>query len=594
MKHCPSCKGTYEDSLGFCPKDGEVLREPPESLVGRVLDGKYRVEGFIAQGGMGSVYLARHILLGDRVVIKTLRPEMRTNAEWLKRFQREGQAARAFRHPNSVTVYDLSAAEDGLVYLVMEYAEGRTLDRELKARGRFKPAEAVAVLEPVAAALDAAHARGVVHRDLKPENVMLCEGGSVKVLDLGIAKMLGAEDSGQTAVTSLTMTGQILGTPYYMSPEQWGEPPRDGDPEVDGRADVYSLGVIFFELVAGRKPLGGRTLGELRQGHVSAPLPLLHELEPEVPKDFGLVVARAMAKDRGDRQRTAGELIEELRDALAGPDARRATVVNPPALGTQAETPARERPSREQTTPEPPTVEWPRGRRNVAPLLAGGALALLLIAGVGGWMMWRRASKTVEKPAETKTEAPPPEAPRMVTAGSFWIEVFEKTGDAEGKRVAQTEPTLASGQRFRFHFIPEARGYLYIVGPGEGNAQMTILTAQGGGRLKSNLAVAGGDFVYPFGGDRLRLDDNPGAEDYTFIFSPAPLDAPKFLNEKFLHVLTPDEVKELEQFRASHAAVATFLEPKPDTPARVVDITVPQPSMDAGAPFVYDVRINHK
>src|SRR5918992_2729579 len=253
MKLCPACNQTYPEENTFCPADGEVLQESPESFVGRVIDGKYRVEGFIAQGGMGAVYRARHILLGDEVVIKTLRSEMRSNAEWLKRFQREGKAARAFRHPNSVTVYDLSSNSDGMIYMVMEYVEGHTLNKELKARGRFTPAEALEVLEPVADVLDAAHARGVVHRDLKPENVMLGkreDGRSViKVLDLGIAKMVGMPDAQASDATSLTVAGQILGTPYYMSPEQWGEIPRDGKQEVDGRADIYALGVMFFELV---------------------------------------------------------------------------------------------------------------------------------------------------------------------------------------------------------------------------------------------------------------------------------------------------------------------------------------------------------
>ena len=193
MKFCAACNKTFADAETFCPNDGEVLQESPESIVGEVIDGKYKVEGFIAQGGMGAVYRARHILLGDQVVIKTLRSEMRTNAEWLKRFQREGKAARAFRHPNAVTVYDLSAGSDGMIYMVMEYVEGHTLDRELKRRGRFTPEQALEVLEPVADVLDSAHKRGVVHRDLKPENIMLGaddHGGTVvKVLDLGIAKM---------------------------------------------------------------------------------------------------------------------------------------------------------------------------------------------------------------------------------------------------------------------------------------------------------------------------------------------------------------------------------------------------------------------
>src|SRR5688572_6235262 len=217
MKLCPACDKSYDEGQTFCPSDGEVLEESPESFVGRVIDGKYRIEGFIAQGGMGAVYRARHIMLGDEVVIKTLRSEMRNNAEWLKRFQREGKAARAFRHPNSVTVYDLSADSDGMIYMVMEFVEGHTLDRELKRRGRFMPAEALEVLEPVADVLDAAHARGVVHRDLKPENIMLGSDGRggtvVKVLDLGIAKMVGGDVQEARETTSLTMVGQILGTP---------------------------------------------------------------------------------------------------------------------------------------------------------------------------------------------------------------------------------------------------------------------------------------------------------------------------------------------------------------------------------------------
>ncbi|HEX9919130.1 MAG TPA: serine/threonine-protein kinase, partial [Pyrinomonadaceae bacterium] len=276
MKTCPQCGTSYESATKFCARDGEVLEEAGagEEMVGRVLDGQYEIESFIARGGMGTLYRARHILLGDRVAIKTLKPEMRNNAEWLRRFQREGRAARRFRHPNAVTVYDLRTGADGLTYMVMEYVEGHSLDRELKERGRLTPAEAWEILEPVVGALEAAHAHGVVHRDLKPENVMLnrAAGGEVqvKLLDLGIAKL---RDVAETQVGdgggALTLAGQILGTPYYMSPEQWGEPSRDGNPEIDGRADIYSLGIIFYELIAGAKPYVGHTLGELRQGHVS-------------------------------------------------------------------------------------------------------------------------------------------------------------------------------------------------------------------------------------------------------------------------------------------------------------------------------------
>jgi len=723
MKLCAACNNTFADTETFCPHDGEVLQESPENIVGQVIEGKYKVESFIAQGGMGAVYRARHILLGDQVVIKTLRSEMRGNSEWLKRFQREGKAARAFRHPNAVTVYDLSAGSDGMIYMVMEYVEGHTLDRELKRRGRFSPAEALDVLEPVADVLDAAHARGVVHRDLKPENIMLGtddRGGTViKVLDLGIAKMVGAGDVHAANATSLTVAGQILGTPYYMSPEQWGEMPRDGNPEVDGRTDIYSLGVIFFELVAGRKPLGGRTLSELRQKHVAEPLPSLSEVASDVPAEFSRGVARAMAKDRADRPQAAGELVEELRAALGmEPHARRArthatsagtihatdaggargtsaqardvseaatanlspgaqplehshadTILtsefDPPATGrgrgtvaqssqpfTSGNAAARRESGRETGVSQAPethvgatgdarqqqsvsgvqrqavsetraaqaipgtrvafengaanqggrVVTAPVPRRSLAPLVAVGVLALVIVAGVGGWLAWRsmqpKPPAVVAQPtpaANVAGPSKPADAPR-VEAASYWFEAFDKPEDAAGKRVAETAATLVSGQRFRFHFMPQERGYLYIIGPGAGgNAQMTILTAQGAGALKSNLVGAGADFAFPsMNGAKLKLDDTPGSDEFTFIFSPTPLMSPSFLAGKFLHELTPAEVKELEDFRAQFKSDAPAVAVKDDGGEKRVVVSAPQPATSGGKPVIFDVRINHR
>src|SRR5947207_10951204 len=154
MKHCTACNEKFDDAISFCPNDGEVLEEDSGSLVGKALDGQYQIEALLGKGGMGAVYLARHILLGDRVAIKILPPEMRSNSEWLRRFQREGQAARRFRHPNAVTVYDLRTSADGTIYLVMEYVEGNTLDSELKKRGKFSPAEALTVMTPVMSVLN--------------------------------------------------------------------------------------------------------------------------------------------------------------------------------------------------------------------------------------------------------------------------------------------------------------------------------------------------------------------------------------------------------------------------------------------------------
>src|SRR6266496_3840928 len=258
MKYCAICNEKVDDSVSFCPTDGEVLEEDSGSLVGKALDGQYQIEALLGKGDMGAVYRARHILLGDRVAIKVLPPEMRSNSEWLRRFQREGQAARRFRHPNAVTVYDLRTSADGTIYLVMEYVEGHTLDVEMRKRGRFLPAESLAVLEPIMSVLNAAHAMGVVHRDLKPENIMIGKastGGEpvVKLLDLGIAKLREVAGAEKTGTTALTIAGQMLGTPYYMSPEQWGELPRDSSSEIDGRADIYSLGIVCYEIVSGNR-----------------------------------------------------------------------------------------------------------------------------------------------------------------------------------------------------------------------------------------------------------------------------------------------------------------------------------------------------
>jgi len=321
MKYCTLCKEKFDDSVSFCPVDGEVLEGDPASIVNTVLDGQYQMEALLGKGGMGAVYSARHILLGDRVAIKVLPPEVRTNAEWLRRFRREGQAARRFRHPNAVTVYDLRTAADGTIYMVMEYVEGHTLDAELKKRGRFTAADAFEILTPIMSVLGTAHSMGVVHRDLKPENIMIGHPTGngepvVKLLDLGIAKLreiAGVESGGNTA---LTMAGQVLGTPYYMSPEQWGEIPRDENLEIDGRADIYSLGLVFYELIAGRRCYAGNTLHELRREHVSATPKPLSEVVPNVPKGFSDAIQRAFAKDRADRQPTTAVLASELKAGL--------------------------------------------------------------------------------------------------------------------------------------------------------------------------------------------------------------------------------------------------------------------------------------
>ena len=549
MKYCLTCNEKFDDSISFCPKDGEVLEEDPTSVVGTVLDGQYQIESILGKGGMGAVYRARHILLGDRVAIKLLPPEMRSNTEWLRRFQREGQAARRFRHPNAVTVYDLRTSSDGTIYLVMEYVEGHTLDAELKKRGRFSPADALAVLDPVMSVLNAAHAMGVVHRDLKPENIMIGKpstGGQpvVKLLDLGIAKLREVAGAEKTGTTALTMAGQMLGTPYYMSPEQWGELPDDGNSEIDGRADIYSLGIVFYELVAGRRPFGGLTLLELRREHVSVVPKSLRELDSSVPDGFSNAIARAIAKDRSARQGTADELEQDLRSALAaagiapsssvlstsgaqpaaatsetGSGDRRPitaaertapTIVSEGALtadesgeeiqsqaGTMPTVVAGQKPEAEPSfagTPQPtmavynqsaavlPQPSVPARRRSPLPFVAIGIVVLLLLVGAGGYAVihFMSANANTNSAKTDPSKSAPATDPAM---GGHEVGRYWLEVDTPNKTYAVRagdSVAMQSGQSFRFHFSPSESGYLYIIGPGNKNVPTTFLTTTPG------------------------------------------------------------------------------------------------------------------
>ncbi len=672
MKFCPQCGGTYEGGAGFCPDDGTVLEAAPPVAVGQVLDGQYQIEAFIARGGMGTLHRARHILLGDKVVIKTLRPEMSSNSEWLRRFQREGQAARRFRHPNAVIVYDMRANPDGITYMVMEFVEGHTLDKELQKRGHFTPHEALEVLEPVARALDMAHTHGVIHRDLKPENVMLSRDGAdrvqIKLLDLGIAKLRGVADAvaGGDDGAGLTVAGQILGTPYYMSPEQWGARPRDGNMEVDGRTDIYSLGIMFYELCAGHKPYIAGSLPEMQQQHLTVEPRPLNEVSPDVPVAFARAVAHAMAKDRNDRPLTVAEFADELRVALeltveprsaatlsgiTVPQVPDASPAQGRALGTNAPVQPEARTVNQNTghaktspgvinpgtsapaahaststTAPPPSAIWPAEsavgaavsapvavapvvvasppvkRRSSMPLIAGVVGLLLLVAGAGGgWFVWQRMAakepvvSTPPKNGNAGVNNPPPAAP--VEALSYWIEAFDKAGQVAGQRVVNDGAiSLRSGQQFRFHFSPHERGYIYVLGPGPGNAPMTFLTARPTvGLLKTNQATAGADFSFPYGKDAVfQLDLNPGTEEYTVIFSPTPLLTPAFLAAPAEHELTPAEQAELENLRAQAQTGAVAMRVQDTSGAQpAVAVNVPGTGK-TGQPIIFEIRIEHK
>jgi serine/threonine protein kinase len=655
MKYCTACKAKYDDSVSFCSIDGEVLEADPASIVDTVLDGQYQMEALLGKGGMGAVYRARHILLGDLVAIKVLPPEVRNNAEWLRRFRREGQAARRFRHSNAVTVYDLRTAADGTVYMVMEYVEGHTLDHEIKTRGRFTAAEALEVLTPIMSVLDTAHSMGVVHRDLKPENIMIgkaTDGGApvVKLLDLGIAKMreIAGDNGGNTA---LTMAGQVLGTPYYMSPEQWGEIPRDQNTEIDGRADIYSLGLVFYEMILGRRCFAGNTLHELRREHVTTKPRPLHEVASGVPPGFSAAIERATAKDRADRQPTAGALAAELRAGLtsaAGVTGQQpanlgetvaidrgletksdvtaptitmdpaptsapvgvvkndATVFEPAKPQARAEVPAATvaesaAMASSVTVPRAPKPETPKVQPQPLPASKGKAgilvgvgvlLVLLVVAGAGGFWLWNRSRATGTTGPNVNNSNAIINAP--VEIGRYWLELEPTVANGETTRVAGLVP-LASGQSFKFRFTFNEDGYVYIFGPGENNQPTAFLTTKpfADSGVTSNRVERGVEFSFPNGpGNNITLDKNPGTDRFTIIFAKSSLASPSFLNESVTgKPLSPAQQADLKAFVARYQQNQPVTEHDDSDPrAQFVRVkAVP----DQTNPIVFDIRIQH-
>jgi serine/threonine protein kinase len=272
--------------------------------------GRYEVVRELGKGAMGIVYLAKDPLIGRLVALKTIRPASHADddetREFQQRFMREAQAAGILNHPNIVTVHDIGQDdESGMSFIAMEYVEGQNL-KDVLAQGRALSFEEIGeIVAQVAEAIDFAHAKGIVHRDVKPANIILIEGNRAKITDFGIAKI--ASGGG-----NLTSTGQFLGTPNYMAPEQ-----IKGSP-VDGRTDIFSLGIVFYEALTRRKPFGGDSLTTISYRIVHEAFQPLHEINPRIPDGFEEIVARALAKDPARRYQRAREMANEIRGVIRG------------------------------------------------------------------------------------------------------------------------------------------------------------------------------------------------------------------------------------------------------------------------------------
>ena len=341
-------------------------------MIGRSVGG-FTIVRKLGSGGMGEVYLAEHRRIHRQVAVKVLRAELSSDAEAAARFLTEARAMSLIRHPGIVEIYDCDLA-DGRLYLVMELLEGESLATALDRAGNFA-AEArsvAAVIGQAADALAAAHAKGIIHRDLKPENIFLSRAASpagpaltVKILDFGVAKLAG-DIAGPAPATQ---PGTILGTPIYMSPEQCG-----GAGRVDQRSDVYSLGCIFFEMLAGRPPFVAASPSDYMVAHMLQPAPAPSSVQPGIPAALDDLVARTLAKDPGARIGSMAELVSRVEELLGVKAAELAAQV-PPETRLLAAAGADAPPSAAEPANARRTAGWrsPSRRERVAPAATGHA-----------------------------------------------------------------------------------------------------------------------------------------------------------------------------------------------------------------------------
>jgi serine/threonine-protein kinase len=332
-----------------------------------VLSDRYQVEARIGAGGMAEVYRGFDPVLNRTVAIKVLLPQMARDTSFVERFRREAQAAARLNQSNIVGVYD-TGSDDGTQYIVMEFIEGRTLAEFMATGRRPTPVQAAEIAQKICAAIAAAHAQGVIHRDIKPGNVMITREGVIKVMDFGIARVLGPETAPQTSA--------VLGTASYLSPEQ-----AQGGP-VDARTDIYSLGAVLYELLTGRPPFTGDTPVAVAYKQVNETPAVPSSLNPDVPARLDAVVMKALSKNPSNRYQTADEFSADLARVIAGQEVEATPLM--PAGGGDA-TQVISRPSSQTAVLPPPEEPKGSGRKVWLGILIG-LLLFALLAG-GGYLL---------------------------------------------------------------------------------------------------------------------------------------------------------------------------------------------------------------
>jgi serine/threonine-protein kinase len=444
MKNCPTCQGSYPSNYAVCPQDGTPLQDATGWNEGSVIRGKYRILAKVGQGGMGAVYKASHLAFDELRALKVISPELLHDELFVKRFKHEAVITRKLQHPNAVRVEDIDEAEDGRPFIVMEFIEGTSLKKLIQETGPLPINRVCLIVKQVASALDAAHRLGMVHRDIKPDNIALVdapEGELVKVLDFGIAKVKEARLGAAHGMT-LTGTGVVIGTPQYMSPEQ--AMGKRGD-ELDGRSDLYSLGVVMYEMLTADLPFKADTTMAMLLAHLQQPPRPIRSLRPDVdiPEPVANLTMRLLEKDPAKRPQNAAALIAEIEMCETGGASLGATrVMKPSAVMSPAELRAaqaavRQGPGRASmvagdVVPVPPSPVQPRAvtpRRPSSPAVLPSEPKhqsrwglwvgmVILLAGVGGGGWYVTSHRSIPASAIPASTAPPVsgEIPQPTTA----------------------------------------------------------------------------------------------------------------------------------------------------------------------------------
>jgi len=430
MKVCTACSAEYGDEILFCQRDGTPLRKSGASsdLVGQVIADRYHITKKLGEGGMGQVYLAEHVKMGRRCAIKIMMPGTMADPEAISRFNREAANASRISHPNVCAIYDFGETPDGLIYLAMEFIEGKSLSDILEESTSLAPARAAEIIVQCADALQAAHDLGIVHRDLKPDNIMVTSTRGrdlVKVVDFGIAKAIGGDGGSQ----KVTKTGFVVGTPEYMSPEQ-----LSGDP-VDGRTDIYSLGLVFYRMLTGVTPFPADSQQETMIKRLTDdPLPLA-KVKPDAkfPTALQTVLDCVLARSPSARYPHAVDFARAVReldrsitgmvDVEAGTQVVRQEDLKAALPATRVDAAAR--PSRPLETAVPAgtaRMPSPVPAKKGIPLVPIAVGVVVLAVGGGSFAMRDTLfgggdSTAVQTPTSTDTSARP-QPPGDTTGGS--------------------------------------------------------------------------------------------------------------------------------------------------------------------------------